>query len=270
MRSFRSIALLLPLACLTLRAAPASAEANAAFDRYVKLAEEEMNQHQGQGDFLWVDRHPDKRTQVWLGQPIIQPMETLDHGQEIEAPGAEIQHWFAAVYLDDVAIDKVRDIALNFAVYKDAFKDELIDSKLIKRDGNRFDFQMRLFRKKFGKVLINVDATAQYTLLDPARIRLDCRSTHVGEVLHPKDKKSWDKERPADDEEGYLSRLNLYWRLEQADNGVYVEVELISLGREAGGALNPTHVLRASFETYPKALTQEIIEALLVIFPHRR
>jgi hypothetical protein len=105
--------------------------------------------------------------------------------------------------------------------------------------------------------------------VDPTKIFVACPSTHVGEVSHPKNKKAWDDELDPEDEAGYLWRLNLYYRLQQSDNGVYVELEVISLGREAGGKLNPSRLL-TGFETFPQELTQGIIDGLHDAFPHHR
>src|SRR5580704_17527170 len=118
-----------------------------------------------------------------------------------------------------------------------------MDSKQIKRDGEQFDAFVRLYKKQVSAVVLNVNFTARYTLIDPTRLYIACHSTHIGEVEHPKDKKKLDQERPAEDAAGYLWRLNFYWRVQQSDNGVYVELEVISLAREEGGRLNPSRYL---------------------------
>ena len=63
--------------------------------------------------------------------------------------------------------------------------------------------------------------------------------------------------------------MNLYFRVQQADNGVYVELEVIALGRPPGGLMNASRYLNG-FESYPHELTQYMIESLETIFPHRR
>jgi len=266
----RLLILLASLACASVQAAELKPATTAAFDRYIKVTEDEMNKHRGFNDFLWLDhRDPKEKSLVWLGQPAFAPLTTLDHGQEIDVPDGAIQHWLGVIYLDEATLDRARDMVLNFADYKGFFKQQVIDSKLIKRDGDQFDALLRLYKKQISAVLLNVNLTAQYTLVDPSKIFVACRSTHIGEVAHPKNKKSYDEERSPEDEAGYLWRLNLYYRLEQSDNGVYVELEVISLGREAGGKLNPSRYL-TGFETFPRELTQGIIDGLHDAFPHHR
>jgi hypothetical protein len=251
------------LACGSLHAAELKPETAAAFDRYVKAAEDEMAQHRGFGDFLWMDRHRDKKSIVWLGQSALEPLQT---GQP-DVPGGLLQHWLGMVYIEGATLDMARNIILNFADYKTFFKQQVIDSKLIKREGDQFDFQLRLYKKQLSAVLLNVDETAKFTSLDSSRVLVASHSTHIGESEHPKNKKEYDKERKPADESGYLWRLNLYWRLEQADNGVYAELETISLGRDAG-TLSPGRIL-TGFQTFPQELTRGMIDGLRGVFPRR-
>jgi hypothetical protein len=267
-KNLRLLILLAPLACASVRAAELKPETAAAFDRYIKVTEEEMNQHRGFGDFLWLDHHPKEKSLVWLGQSAINPLKTLDHGQEIDVPDGVIQHWLGVIYLDEATLERARDVVLNFADYKESFKAQVIDSKLIKRDGEQFDALLRLYKKQISTVLLNVHETAKYTLVDPSKITVACHSTRIGEAAHPKNKKAYDDERPPEDESGYLWRLNLYWRLERADDGVYVELEVISLARQTGG-LNPGRLLNG-FQTFPNELTQGMIDSLRDAFPHHR
>lgn len=260
--------ILAPLACASVRASELKPETAAAFDRYIKVTEEEMSKHRGFGDFLWMDHHPDKKSLVWLGQSAIMPLKTLDHAQEIDVPDGVVQHWLGMVYLDQATLERARDVVLNFADYKTNFKQQVIDSKLIKRDGEQFEVLLRVYKKQISTVLLNVHETAKYTLVDPTKIFVASHSTHIGEVAHPKNKKAYDDERPPEDESGYLWRLNLYWRLEQADNGVYAELEVISLARETGG-LSPGRFLNG-FQNFPNELTQGMIDSLHDAFPHRR
>jgi hypothetical protein len=249
-------------------AAQPAPETTAAFDRYIKVTEDEMARHRGFEDFLWVDHDAKQKSAVWLGQSPLRPMQTLDQGHEIEVPGGLIQHWLGTLYVDQVTIDPVRNSILNIAAYKDFFRPQVRDSKLVKPNGYQFDLQLRLYRRQVSAVLLNASVSCDYTPVDDKRVFIACRSTHIGEVEHPKDQKSWDKERPVEDETGYLWRFNYYWRIAEADNGVYVELETISLGRETGG-LSPSHFLN-DFQNFPKELTQSMIDGLRNLLQRHR
>lgn len=262
----RSLTLLFLLACM-LPAAELKPETAAAFDRYIKLTEEGFAQHQGANDFLWLDQHSKEKTMIWLQQSVVMPMQTLDHGAPIEVPGGVIQHWFGAVYAEGMDVGNVSRMMLNFPLYKEFFKQDVLDSKLIKQNGNQYDLLLRLYKKQLSTIVLNVNETAKYTVINPTRWTLDFHSTHIGEAAHPKDKKKLDDERAPEDTEGYLWRLNMYVRVQQADNGVYIELEVISLAREPEGKLHPSHFL-SGFQNFPHELTQTMVGTFETIFPH--
>jgi hypothetical protein len=253
----------------SLQAAELKPETSAAFDRYVKVTEDAFAKNQGFENFLWLDHHSSEKSLVWLGQSVVSPLQTLDQGQEIEVPDGAIQHWLGVVYLEGTTLEKVRDVALNFADYKTFFKQQVVDSKLIKREGDQFDALVRFYKAQISTVVLNVNMTAKYTLLDPSRMYIACRSTRIAEVEHPKDKKKYDQERSPEDAAGDLWRLNMYWRLQQSDNGMYVELEVISLARQAGGLISPSRYLKG-FQSFPHELTQGVIDSLPQLFPHHR
>ncbi len=264
----RVLILIAVLPLVSLYASELKPETAAAFDRYIKVTEDEMNQHVGFGDFLWMDRHPDKKSLVWLGQSTIVPLATLDHGQEIEVPDGVIQHWLGLVYLERATLDKTSTILLNFNEYHNMIPLQIMESKITKHEGDTSEAFLRLYKKQVGAVVLNVNEAAAYKRLDASRAVMACHSTHIGEAEHPKNKKKLDEERDADDSAGYLWRLNFYLRMEQADNGVYVEIETITLARQTG-RINTSRFLKG-FQSFPHELTQGFIAALEYIYPNKR
>jgi hypothetical protein len=202
-----------------------------------------MNKHRGFEDFLWLDHHPEQKSLVWLGQSVVMPVTSV--------PDPAIQHWLGATYLEGATLDLARNVILNFDDYKVTFKQQVIESKLVKRDGEQFTVQLRLYKKQISAVQLNVDETAKYTLVDPGRITVASHSTHIGEAKQ--------------DESAYLQRLNFYWRLQKTDNGVYAELEVITEGHEAG-KLSPGRYLKG-FQSFPRELTQGMIDGLRAAFP---
>jgi hypothetical protein len=266
--AFRYFALLV-LVSFALRAAELKPETIAAFDRYVKLTEDGFAKNQGFENFLWLDHHTKEKSMVWLQQSIVSPLQTLDQDKEIEVPDGVIQHWLGVVYLENADVDHVRGLLMNLAGYKDFFKQQIVESKVNKQQGDQYDFFLRFYKKQISTVVLNVNETGKYTLVDPVRWTFAAHSTHIGEVEHPKDKKKLDEEHPAEEGAGYLWRLNFYWRVQQADNGVYVELEVITLARQTSGLINPSKFL-TGFQTFPHDLTQYLMDTLDVIFPHHR
>lgn len=266
-RALERAALLL----FTLRFLPAAElkpETTAAFDGYIQTTEQGLAKRTGRDDYLWIGTHPKEKSLVWLGQTIIVPARTSDQGKGIEVPGGVIQDWVCSMYLENATIERVRDMVLNYADYKQFFKQQVIESKLVKRDDLHFQAFLRLAKRQVTAIVLNTEISADYTVLTPTRAYIYSRSTHIGEVRHPNRQKTFDKELPPEDQYGYLWRLNMYWRFEQTDGGVYAELELISLSRESG-TLSPGRFLNG-YQTFPLELATGVMDGLRVGFPRLR
>jgi hypothetical protein len=247
-------------------AADLKPETSAAFDHYVKLTEEGIEKHTS-SDFLLLGQNAKQKTLVWLGQTVIEPKKTLDQGHEIDIPDGLMQDWVGDIFLEGTTLDRVRDMLLNFADYKNYFKQQIIESRLVKRDGDHFDAFLRLYKRQVTPIVLNTQLSAVYTSVDPSRAYVICRSTHLAEAAHPNKKSTYDQERSPGEASGYLWRVNLYYRLYQADDGVYAELELISLSRPGGG-VHPGRFL-SGFESFPRELEEALLSGLRDAFPLR-
>ena len=220
-------------------------ETSAAFDRYVKPIET-VNLD----NFLWLDSHPKEKTVVWLNQSVITPRTR----ENAAVPDGMIQDWIGTTFLSDAKLDQVRDVVLGLGDYKNRFKQQVIESKLEKREGDRFDATLRLRKTQLKSVVLDANVSAQYTLLDPTHATVVCRSTRIV---------------PQGADRGYLWRLNLYWRLQEADHGVYIEVELVSLSAPSG-LLDAGRVLNGFIQKFPREFTEGMIEGMQQAFPYHR
>ena len=265
-RSVSFLHRLVPLVCSLsfTAAADLSPETAAAFDHYVKLTEEGFAKRTS-SNFLWLDGKPKQKNLVWLGQTVIEPNKTLEFGHEIDIPAGLLQDWIGTLFVDGETLNRVRDMILNFADFKIYFKQQIIDSKLVKRDGDHFDAFLRFSKRQVTPIVLNTQLSTVYTTVDPTRAYIVTRATHIGEVAHPNKKNTYDQERSPEEEAGYLWRLNYYWHLEQADDGVYAELELITLSRPGGGF----HAGRflSGFEAFPREIEEGFLDGVREGFP---
>lgn len=238
----------------------------AAFDRYVKLTEQQLEAQRGPHDFLWLDKHPKEKSLAWLGQSVVAPLKTLDQDKEIEIPEGALQHWLGTVLLEHATLERVRDLILDYGDYKFFFKQFFTGSRLGKREGDQFTASLRLSRKQLAKVTLNLDVSGTYFSVDATRAYIVTHTTHVGEVDHPKTKDPGETERPSKDMNGYLWRQNVYWRIEQTRDGVFAEMQSITLARQAG-TLNPGRFLNGFVQSFPREFVAGSIEALQQAFP---
>lgn len=239
---------------------------DAAFERYAKLTEQQLEAQRGPHDFLWLDKHDKEKSLVWLGQRIVVPLKTLDQGKEIEIPEGSLQHWLGTALLEHATLERVRDLILDYGDYKSFFKQFFTGSRLGKHEGDQFTASLRLSRKQLAKVTLNLDISGTYLSVDANRAYIVTRTTHIGEVDHPKTKDPGETERPSEDRNGYLWRQNVYWRIEQTRDGVFVEMQSITLSRQAG-SLNPGRFLNGFVQSYPREFVEGCMEALQQAFP---
>lgn len=210
-----------------------------AFDAYVHNAETEIEQSlHGRGSFLWSQQVSERAQAVDQGQVIAQ----FWSGQApAKVPNGLIHDWIAAGFIPDSNIQEILAVIQDYDNHKNTYKPEVIDSKLISRDGNYFKVCLRLLKKKIITVVLDTDHQVHYWPVD--KTRWVCRSytTRIAEVENA----GTPRERvlEADTGYGFLWRLYSYWRFEERNAGLVVECRAISLTRDVpfglGWAIEP-------------------------------
>ena len=114
--------------------------------------------------------------------------------------------------------------------HKDVYKPEVIDSRVISHTGNDFRIYLRLLKKKVITVVLDTEHEVQYTPVDRTRWRSVSRTTKIAEVKNAG--KPDEREMPPGTGEGFLWKLNSYWRFEERDGGTWMECEAVSLTRD--------------------------------------
>lgn len=217
-----------PLAAAELR--PATRKA---FDRYVFLLEQRLQKTNP--EFLWFRHLPaQERARVLqrlqTGEVVIEKMLEKDAGREVPVPDGMIHHWIATVFIPKADLQRTLALLQDYDNHKNLYKTEVMDSRLIRRDGNRFRAYMRFYKKKVIGVTLNTEHAAEYVTLNPKQAYSHSHTTKIAEVENAGEKD--EREKPMGRDNGFLWALNSYWRLEEADGGVYVQCEAVSLTRD--------------------------------------
>jgi len=114
--------------------------------------------------------------------------------------------------------------------HKTLYQPEVIDSRLIRRDGNDFHIHLRLLKKKVITVVLDTWHDVHYSQLSRTRWNLRSRTSRIQEVEHAGTPK--ETVLPPDTGHGFLWRLNSYWKFEERDGGTWLECRAISLTRD--------------------------------------
>jgi hypothetical protein len=209
-----------------------------AFDTYIQCAESRLDQQAKGGVFLWVDGSPPNRQLLQNGQLAAEPWTGSG---DVEVPGGLIHDWVGAVFIPGATVARTLALVQDYDNHKRVYQPEVIDSRLVRRNGDDFKVYLRLLKKQILTVVLSTDHDVRYTRLDDARWYSRSRTTHIAEVSNPGT--HGEHELPPGRDHGFLWRLNSYWRFVERDGGVYVECEAISLTRDVplglGWLINP-------------------------------
>jgi hypothetical protein len=245
MRGQQCVAAVLSLAFLAqeVRAGVArlSEETNKAFDSYIRDIDTRMENDAKAQHARVLDRVPDARTQALSGSVVAIPFarRSSDPDASIQIPGGLINHWFGAVFIPRAVVTDVRAVLQDYAYYSRIYGPDVAESRLVGRSGDDFDIFLRLHRQIHVKLAFGYNFPAEFNTnyrvtyaMAGDVLRVRSVSTRVAEVKDPK--KSHTEEYPPGNDDGYLWRLNSYWRVYETKSpapGVILECEVISLSR---------------------------------------
>ena len=223
-----------------------SAEAAAAFDRYAASVERSP--------------HPAPSAEVRAR------LRGGDIEIESRAPkqprSAMLHDWTGEVFLPGATLAKTVALFQDYAAYKNVYQPEVLDSRLLDRSGDVFHVALRLLKKKVITVVLDSEYEARYAADGPSRMQIHARSTSIREVENYG--QSGESALPPGKDHGFLWRLNSYWRLEEADGGVYAACRAVSLTRDIPSGFSwivapivrdlPRQSLRTTLEALRKEL----------------
>lgn len=210
-----------------------------AFNHYVQVAEEQMQSSlRADGPFLWIDLRPESSRKHFYerlraGQFVIQQLDTRDDGREIEIPGGMVHHWVGLSFVPGITLKSAQGVLEDFQDYALIYAPQVRRARVFARDGDAFKLSLQLYKDSPRRVAYNADFSVRRISLSPTRIASSSTSTRIAQLQDPSQMDG--PELPVDQDAGYLWRMNDYWRCEQKDGGVYIQVEAITLSREVPG-----------------------------------
>ena len=216
------------------RAADLKPETVRAFDHYIELLETRMDGDLRDGNFLYIDRLPsDTRRQLYSqirhGDPYINQLAMQENGAPVPIPSGLIHHWIGIAFMPGATYSQALSLLLDFDKQAEIYKPDVQKSKLLETNGNRSKVYLQYLKKSLVTVVLNANFDSEYLPLNPSRGEIRSYSTRIAELQDPGE--STEKELPVGKDHGYLWRLNSYWRIEEKDGGVYVQIESVALSR---------------------------------------
>jgi hypothetical protein len=212
-----------------------------AFHRYVRLTAERSDSELKRGSgLLWIDGLPEaERARAYEdlkhGAVKMRKLETLDHGRTIETPGGLVHHWVGLAFIPGAKLHDVLDVLQDYDHHAVYYAPDVERSKLESRDGDHFRVFLRFRRHKVVTVVLNTEHDVHYFRDSPTRAHSRSSAVRIAQVENAG--KSDEREKAPGNDDGFLWRMETWWRTVESDGGVYVQSEVVSLTRNIPAGL---------------------------------
>jgi len=206
-----------------------------AFNEYVRAVDARNRLELERGsDLLWIDALPEaarKRAYAELerGEIQLEQRPRRESGEETTCPGCMIHHWVGLVFIPGTKLDDVLRVLEDYDHHAEYYAPDVARSRIESRDGDHFRVFLRFRRKKVITVVLNTEHAVTYFRDSASRAHSRSRATHIAEVDHAG--KANEQEKTPGEDNGFLWGMETWWRMEERDNGVYVQSEAVSLTR---------------------------------------
>ncbi len=169
-----------------------------------------------------LDWKPQYVSGLKAGEITIAPMA----GQgSIDVPDGLVHDWIAAAVVPHATPEGVISVLQNYSDYKNVYSPDVIDSKLVRREGDLWHVHLKLLKKKVLTAQLNGEFEVEYHSLGNGRWSVISRSVRIAEM-------DGKHELPIGEGQGFLWRVNQYWLIEPRAEGVYMECRIVSLSRD--------------------------------------
>jgi len=206
------------------------------YERYIALTQAQVDGELAQGTpYLWVERLPEPRRAEALaelrgGGIVIERLQTLDNGNAVPVPGGIIHHWIGTAFVPGATLAQTIAFMEDYDHKVEYFKPDIVQSKILKHDGDDFFVLLRFYQKKIITTVIDTDQEIHYHVVDRTHAWSRSHATRVQEVENAE--KSDERLEPEGHDRGFVWKLNTFWRFEEKDGGTYLECQAISLSRD--------------------------------------
>jgi hypothetical protein len=207
----------------------------AGFNDYVGHVETRLAQeHRSAEGFL----PPADQARVKNGDVVL---EHLTPANSKELQGALLQDWRGTAFVPGAKGEDFERVMRNFETFPQIYSPEVLSASVPLKAGNHYHVTMRVRQQHIITVVMDMTFDQTFGRLDAQHGYSLSRSMKITEI----DAAGTAKERAlsADEEHGYLWRLNNYWSYEERDGGLYIQVESVSLSKAVpkglGWAIGP-------------------------------
>lgn len=276
-RAARSVLLVMLATAFAVQAQPAAPaklrpDALTAFQKYVQLTDARNQSEIDQGDlWLWPESLPAKeREEVFAalknGEIKMKRLETLQNGKPIDCPGGMMPHWIGIAFIPGAKLDDVLEVLKDYNHQAAYYAPDVERSKIESQDGEHYRVFLRFRRHKVITVVLDTEHEVQYSRDGKTRAHSRSSAVRIVQVENPGTPD--EREKTPGNDDGFLWRMETWWRMEERDGGVYVQSEAATLTRDIPTGLGwlvgpfvtsiPKESLSFTLEATRKAVEKQI------------
>ena len=251
------------------RAAKLHPETLSAWQEYERLTESRIEHELASSDGFLVQDFLSDSDRARINEAFgaddvfIKKLQTRnEEGGSVKIPKGLVHHWYGVVLVRGASLEEVLSREQDYDAHASYF-DEVEESRLETQREDDYDIFLRLRRKKVITVHYNTEHRVAYRRHGRARATSRSTSTRIAEVESPGTPR--EREKPLEDDRGFLWRLNSYWRFQETTEGVIVECESISLSRTIPVAFR--WVVKPFINSVPRESLESTLRPLRDAFP---
>ena len=223
----------------------------AAFDQYIRQTEEHLDARKGQ---LWADEAPERAERGRTGEVVVQPFHAKPL---VNIKDGLIHDWIGTIFLKGVTLERTLGLMQDYDNHERYYRPEVVDARILSHEGNRYRVFMRLLKKQIITVVLDTEHDVEYEHIEGKKWRSASRSSRIAEVENAG--KPDEKVLPPGTGQGFLWKLNSYWRFQERDGGTWIECRAISLTRDIPTGLG--WLIEPVIRNLPRDSLQHTLEA---------
>lgn len=207
----------------------------AAFGQYIAKTDAQNAASLRQGPFLWVDGLPASEQKEAIAklendEVVMRRLSVNSSGENVNVPGGMIHDWEGIVFVPGVKLDDVLKILQDYDHQATYYAPDVEKARIESHNGNQFHVFLRFRRHKVVTVVLDTEHEISYFRDAPLKAHSRSSATRIAQVEDPGGPD--EKEKPPGKDDGYLWKMETWWRMEERDNGVYVQNEAVTLTRD--------------------------------------
>lgn len=179
------------------------------------------------------------------------------NGGTRELPGALLHDWRGSVFVPRATAEQMRALLVDFDHFPNYYAPRVVSSRILQREGERATIEMRFREQMVRTVVLDARYRVETRLTDADRGYSVSRSAGIWQIDAPGTAR--ERRRAEGEDDGFLWRLNSYWRFARAGGGLWIECEAVSLTRDVPVGLG--WLIRPIIEKYPASALRFTMQA---------